>query len=174
MFLKRLDLKAMDVEINAEIIYKAQLMRARIAGDPSRSEMDARRGRTSSPVEVPGRAEVWRDSPLFSFLFRPYAYLLIPGALAAMTSPLEFRIASLVLAIQDSLLLDGDGFRGDVHHSRRHPSLMSMLSPPARLLLRVVGHLGTTMLQEDPRPRRDDQGPAPRISRCHAADDQRS
>ena len=79
-FLRTLDLKAMDAEINAEIIYKAQLMRARISEVPAtltwtRADDAARPFRPSRSVA----------GFLFAaFLFRPYAFFLIPGLLLTL------------------------------------------------------------------------------------------
>lgn len=76
VFLRSLNLKAMDIEINAEIIYKAQLLRARIIEVPATLEWD------------PGRASSFRMSrsvaayAFSGFLFRPFAFFIVPGLLA--------------------------------------------------------------------------------------------
>ncbi|MGI9585955.1 MAG: glycosyltransferase family 2 protein, partial [Acidimicrobiia bacterium] len=77
VFLRRLDLKAMDVEINAEIIYKAQLMRARITEIPAHLEWTRNGDEDGRDSFRPGRSV--SGFAFVSFLFRPYAYFLIPG-----------------------------------------------------------------------------------------------
>ncbi len=97
VFLRRLDLKAMDVEINAEIIYKAQLMRARIAEIPAHLEWTRSDTGDARPPFRPGRSVA--GFAFVSFLFRPYAYFLVPGAVAT-TAAVGFWIAALVLLLQ--------------------------------------------------------------------------
>ena len=160
VFLKRLDLKAMDVEINAEIIYKAQLMRARIAEIPADLKW-TRGAEDDSPAKFrPSRSVA--GFAFVSFLFRPYAYFLIPGALAALVA-LGFWIAALVLAIQDSSSSTATAF--GVMFTILAAILLGMgvLSAQAKRYFEELFHLGTTMLQEVRNPRHDDQGPAPRI-----------
>lgn len=66
VFLKRLDLKAMDVEINAEIIYKAQLMRAHIAEIPA--DLTWARGQEDgSPPKFRPYRSSFGPTPVFSF-----------------------------------------------------------------------------------------------------------
>ena len=160
VFLKRLDLKAMDVEINAEIIYKAQLMRARIAEIPADLEW-TRREEDGSPAKFrPSRSVA--GFAFVSFLFRPYAYFLIPGALAALVA-LGFWIATLVLAIQSSSSSTTTVF--GVMFTILAAILLGMgvLSAQAKRYFEELFHLGTTMLQEERNPRHDDQGPTPRF-----------
>jgi glycosyltransferase involved in cell wall biosynthesis len=97
VFLRRLDLKAMDVEINAEIIYKAQLMRARIADIPAHLEWTRSDAGDARPPFRPGRSVA--GFAFVSFLFRPYAYFLVPGAVAT-TAAVGLWIAALVLLVQ--------------------------------------------------------------------------
>lgn len=97
VFLKRLDLKAMDVEINAEIIYKAQLMRASITEIPAHLEWTREDGDDSRSPFRPSRSVA--GFAFVSFLFRPYAYFLVPGAIA-IAAAVGFWIASLVLLLQ--------------------------------------------------------------------------
>lgn len=79
-FLQVLNLKAMDTEINIEIIYKAQLLRARIVEIPahldwtyaSRPEAEAR----VSSIKVT-RSTV--SSIFQAFIFRPFMFFIVPG-----------------------------------------------------------------------------------------------
>ena len=78
-FLNALNLKAMDYEINPEIIYKAQLLRARIVEIPAhldwRFQKAEGKTRRSSMRILRGIM-----SCLFTgFIFRPFMFFIIPG-----------------------------------------------------------------------------------------------
>lgn len=88
-FLSTLDLKAMGTDINTEILFKAQLLGARIVEVPAHldwtNQRDRRGGRTSS-------LKVRRSTSSYAFagfMFRPVAFFVVPGmvllALAAYT-----------------------------------------------------------------------------------------
>ena len=85
-FIHSLNLKAMDYEINPEIIYKAQLLRARIIEIPAHLDWSLQNGkgrlRKSSMKFVRGII-----SGLFSgFLFRPFMFFLLPGLFLLLVS----------------------------------------------------------------------------------------
>lgn len=81
VFLHSLDLKAMGTEINAEILYKAQILRARVVEVPAHldwTELRAANHERSAPIRI-RRASM---SYLFSgFMFRPVVFFVIPGLL---------------------------------------------------------------------------------------------
>jgi glycosyltransferase involved in cell wall biosynthesis len=78
-FIQALNTKAMDMGINPEIIYKAQLLRARIIEIPAhldwsfQKDLDTKR---SSSMKI-----LWNIlSSLFAgFIFRPFMFFIIPG-----------------------------------------------------------------------------------------------
>ena len=160
VFLNRLDLKAMDVEINAEIIYKAQLMRARIAEIPA--DLKWTRGDDGgSPAKFrPSRSVA--GFAFVAFLFRPYAYFLIPGALAAVVA-LGFWIAAMVLALQNSSTSTVTVFGVMFTIVAAILLGMGVLSAQAKRYFEELFHLGTTMLQEERKPRPDDPDLASRL-----------
>jgi hypothetical protein len=85
-FLSTLNLKAMDNEINPEIIYKAQLLRARIEEIPAHldwsSQNNVKEERVSSIRISRGIL-----SGLFSgFIFRPFMFFVLPGFLLILIS----------------------------------------------------------------------------------------
>jgi glycosyltransferase involved in cell wall biosynthesis len=85
-FLQSLDLKAWDFEINTEIIYKAQLLRARIVEIPAHLDWSRQRAvgdRRRSSIRV--RRAV-ASQAFSSFLFRPFMYFVIPGMLVMVLS----------------------------------------------------------------------------------------
>jgi len=78
VFLHKLNLKAWDFEIDTEIIYKAQILRARIVEVPAHLDWTDR-------LEVPERGLSIRvlrgilGQGFSSFLFRPFIYFIVPG-----------------------------------------------------------------------------------------------
>lgn len=78
-FLQGLDLKAWDFEINTEIIYKAQILRAHIVEIPAHldwTEQAALGAQRTSSLRV---ARGVASQAFSSFLFRPFAFFIIPG-----------------------------------------------------------------------------------------------
>lgn len=85
-FLSSLDLKAMDAEINMEILYKAQLLRARIIEVPAHLDWtyqnERGEGRKSSV-----RLKRSTSSSLFlAFIFRPVWFFIVPGLIVLALS----------------------------------------------------------------------------------------
>lgn len=78
-FLQGLDLKAWDFEINTEIIYKAQVLRARIVEVPAHLDWSRQKAvgdRRRSSIRV---RRAIASQAFSSFLFRPFMYFVIPG-----------------------------------------------------------------------------------------------
>jgi glycosyltransferase involved in cell wall biosynthesis len=85
-FIKSLNLKAMDYEINPEIIYKAQLLRARIVEIPAELNWGFQKAIGKSRHSS---MRVIRNiiSCVFSgFIFRPFMFFVVPGTLLLMLS----------------------------------------------------------------------------------------
>ncbi len=84
-FLRKLNLKAWDFEINTEIIYKAQVLRALILEIPAHLDW-------SDQLEVPERGSSIRvmrgivGQSFSSFLFRPFFYFIVPGMLVMLAA----------------------------------------------------------------------------------------
>lgn len=85
VFLHKLNLKAWDFEINTEIIYKAQVLRALIVEIPAHLDW-------SDQLKVPERGSSIRvmrgilGQGFSSFLFRPFTYFIAPGLLVAIAA----------------------------------------------------------------------------------------
>ncbi len=80
-FIRGLSLKSMGPEINTEIMYKAQIMRARVAEVPAHLDWS---GQTERVVSRRVPLLVGRTSKLLvfaSFLYRPILFFIIPGLL---------------------------------------------------------------------------------------------
>ena len=80
-FIRSLDLKAMGPEINTEILYKAQIMRARVVEIPAHldwSEQSERMQTRKVSLRVSNTSKLLVFA---SFLFRPLLFFVIPGLL---------------------------------------------------------------------------------------------
>jgi glycosyltransferase involved in cell wall biosynthesis len=78
-FLRSLDLKAWDFEVNTEIIYKAQLLRAHIVEIPAHLDWTGQRAVGSARVSsIRVRRSVVAQA-FTSFLFRPFMFFILPG-----------------------------------------------------------------------------------------------
>ena len=78
-FLKTLNLKTVDAEINPEIIYKAQILRAHIVEIPAHLDWTFRRTggkRRRSAVKL---SRSIASSTFSAFLFRPFMFFIVPG-----------------------------------------------------------------------------------------------
>jgi glycosyltransferase involved in cell wall biosynthesis len=146
VFLRRLDLKAMDVEINAEIIYKAQLMRASITEIPAHLEWTRSGEDGDIPKFRPSRSIA--GFAFVSFLFRPYAYFLIPGAIAAAVA-IGLWLAMLILALGSGSIL-GVALMASMFTILAAILLgMGVLSAQAKRYFEELFHLGTVVLQSN-------------------------
>ena len=109
-FIRGLSLKSMGPEINTEILYKAQIMRARVAEVPAhldwsdQAERMAKR-KVSLSVSLTSKLLVFA-----SFLFRPIWFFLVPGLLL-----LAISLWSAWLAVRDG------AERGEQPSRRRRP-----------------------------------------------------
>lgn len=144
VFLRRLYLKAMDVETNAEIIYKAQLMRARITEIPAHLKWTRDGEEGNTPKFRPSRSIA--GFAFVSFLFRPYADFLIPGTIAAVIA-IGFWVGVLVLSF-------GDGIPSDTAVMASMFTIlaailmgMGVLSAQAIRHFEELFHLGTSTLR---------------------------
>jgi glycosyltransferase involved in cell wall biosynthesis len=81
-FLRRLNLKAMDVDINPEIIYKAKILRARIVEVPAHLHWMSEKNDDGKPSRRQSNLALMRtvlQSFLSGFIFRPFMFYLLPG-----------------------------------------------------------------------------------------------
>lgn len=78
-FLATLNLKAMDAEINTEIIYKAQLLRARIVEIPAHLDWSFQQERTGERRSSLRMRRSTLSSMFLAFIFRPFMFFIVPG-----------------------------------------------------------------------------------------------
>ncbi len=85
-FIRSLDLKSMGPEINTEILYKAQIMRARVVEIPAHLDWTDQEERMRSR-KVSIRVSTTSKLLMFSsFLFRPIVFFLVPGILVLIVA----------------------------------------------------------------------------------------
>ncbi len=85
-FVASLNLKATDMEVNAEILYKAQLLRARVVEIPAHLDWGFQKKvgkkRVSSMRTLRGIA----GSLMSGFIFRPFMFFMVPGFILLLIS----------------------------------------------------------------------------------------
>jgi hypothetical protein len=98
-FIRTLDLKAADVDVNTEIIYKSQILRARIEEIPAFLDWTGLEDRR--PVTGFNTRLYWTTAKqmVSGFLFRPFIFFLVPGIVLLLLS-MVLAVACLV-AISD-------------------------------------------------------------------------
>jgi nitrate reductase NapE component len=90
-FLRSLDLRSMDAEINTEIVYKARILHARIVEIPA--HLDWSFASTGGQRRRATNFRVSRStlSSLFSsFLFRPFVFFMLPGLILLAVAAYSF------------------------------------------------------------------------------------
>jgi Glycosyl transferase family 2 len=148
-FVRSLDLKSMGPEINTEILYKAQIMRARITEIPAHLDWTDQEERLRTR-KVSLRVSTTSKLLMFSsFLFRPIYWFLIPGlvvlAIAAWTLG---GVAWLVAQEFDEQTSGGLDHRitqafADAYESRPHSFIVGGFSLVIGVQLLSLGLLAT-------------------------------
>ncbi len=144
-FVSALNLKAMGSEVNTEILYKAQLLRAHVVEIPAHLDWTAMRG-------LPRRSTMRLASStirslLSAFIFRPFMFFIVPGVLLGL-----FGIASIASAFGNG------GANGSLHdwHVAGIVALivsalmlfLGILTLQAKRYFEELFHLGTSILRE--------------------------
>lgn len=140
-FVSGLNLKAMGTEVNTEIFYKAQLLRAHIVEIPAHLDWTAMRS-------VPRRSTIRLAnstirSLLSAFIFRPFMFFIIPGVALAVaglgvlgwsfdrSGAGEWRVASETCLVISAVML-----------------FLGILTLQAKRYFEELFHLGTSILRE--------------------------
>ncbi|MGZ6966298.1 MAG: glycosyltransferase family 2 protein [Acidimicrobiia bacterium] len=90
-FLRGLDLRAMDTEINTEIIYKARLLHARIVEIPAHLDWSFHQTGGTRRAATNFRVTSSTVSSVFSsFLFRPFLFFMLPGLILLAVATYSF------------------------------------------------------------------------------------
>jgi glycosyltransferase involved in cell wall biosynthesis len=137
-FVSALNLKAMGTEVNTEILYKAQLLRAQVVEIPGHLDWTVMQA-------VPRRSTVRLASGtirslLSAFIFRPFMFFIIPGLVIGVLG-----IAGLVWNVSG----------GDLHVVAEALLIVSavmlflgILTLQAKRYFEELFHLGTSILRE--------------------------
>jgi glycosyltransferase involved in cell wall biosynthesis len=84
LFIRRLSLWAMDVDINPEIIHKAKILRARIVEVPARLNWQPKRKGVARTKRSQSTRRILRSiiqSFVSGYMFRPFMFFIMPGLL---------------------------------------------------------------------------------------------
>jgi glycosyltransferase involved in cell wall biosynthesis len=101
-FLSTLDLKAMGTDINTEILFKAQMLGARIVEVPAHLDWSTQQNRRSRTNSLKVRSST-TSYAFAGFLFRPVAFFVVPGMvlLALATYTLTWVLYNTFLHYQE-------------------------------------------------------------------------
>ena len=117
-FIRSLSLKSMGPEINTEIIYKAQVLRARVAEIPAHLDWSDQAERMAKR-RVPLRVSTTSKLLVFAgFLFRPILFFIIPGVLLLAVS--AWSAGSLLLTVLHEAQDDRGGLDYRLTHAFAH------------------------------------------------------
>ena len=96
-FIRSLNTKAMGPEINTEILYKAQILRARVKEVPAHLDWSGQ-GERMKLRKVSLRVSTTSKLLMFaSFLFRPIVFFLVPGVLLGLVA--TWTLGSVFLSV---------------------------------------------------------------------------
>ncbi len=178
-FLRSLDLRAVDADINTEIIYKARILHARIVEIPAHLDWSfASTDGERRPVE--GRVTGATVSSLFSsFLFRPFLFFVLPGLVLLAVSLYSFGwvVWHVAQVYGDPSAHGNSGLTGAIQNAYRqapHTFLIAGITLVLSLQLVSLGviaaqakryfeelyHLGTSVLRRTTRRIDDPHGTA--------------
>ena len=168
-FLRSLDLRAVDSDINTEIIYKARLLHARIVEIPAHLDWSfTTTGGRRRAVE--GRVTGATISSLFSsFLFRPFLCFVLPGLVLLAVAGYSFAWVCWHVAdvYGDPSRFGNSGFTGAIQNAyERAPHTfliagitfvlafqlisLGVIAAQAKRYFEELYHLGTTVLRRVP------------------------
>jgi hypothetical protein len=96
-FIRSLDLKAMGPEINTEILYKAQIMRARVVEIPAHLDWSDQTERIKTRKVSLRVSNTSKLLVFASFLFRPLVFFVIPGLVLLLIS--AWTLGAVAIAV---------------------------------------------------------------------------
>lgn len=170
-FVRSLDLRAVDAEINTEIIDKARILHARIVEIPAHLDWSfAATGGKRRSVE--GRLTKATLSSLFSsFLFRPFLFFMLPGLVLLAVAAYSFGwvVWHVAQVYGDPSPLGNSGLTGAMRNAydrAPHTFLVTgitfvlalqlislgVIAAQAKRYFEELYHLGTSVLRRTSRP----------------------
>lgn len=134
-FVAKLSLKANDIEINTEIIYKAMLLRGRIVEIPAHLDWSAIVDRIAARPSSFKIAKGILTYALSGFYFRPFVFFFLPGIVALLLSLylagwMVWHVSDAYGAIQPGAFIDDrlSNAIGQVFRERPHAFFAFALS----------------------------------------------
>jgi glycosyltransferase involved in cell wall biosynthesis len=85
-FINALDLKSMDMEINPEIIYKSQLLRALIVEIPAHLNWGIQKAKGKTRISKMRLVRGILSALMSGFIFRPFMFFMLPGIMLLLVS----------------------------------------------------------------------------------------
>jgi glycosyltransferase involved in cell wall biosynthesis len=170
-FLRSLDLRSVDSEINTEIIYKARILHANVVEIPAHLDWTfATTDGHRRPVE--GRLAGATRSSLFSaFLFRPFWFFVLPGLVLLLIAAYSFGwvVWHIAQVWGEPSQFGNSGLTGAVQNAYErapHTFLLTgitfvlafqlislgVVAAQAKRYFEELYHLGTSSLRRTPRP----------------------
>ncbi len=151
-FLRTLNLKAMDIEINTEILYKARILRARIVEIPARLEWELRK--EGAERQRVSSLRVGRSTAAYvftGFLFRPVPLFVLPGvALLSVAMALTVYVLVHLFLVGGHELNDHIGvlvITGSAYVIGVQLVMLGLLAVQAKRYYEELFHLGTSILR---------------------------
>ena len=111
VFIRSLNLKSMGPEINTEILYKAQILRARVVEIPAHLDWTGQDERMQARKVSLRVSKTSKLLMFLTFLFRPITFFIIPGLLLLFISVLT--LGSLSVTVWNEYM---DASGGNVDH----------------------------------------------------------
>ena len=150
-FIRSLDLKAMGPEINTEILYKAQIMRARMVEIPAHldwSDQTERMKQRKVSLRVSNTSKLLVFA---SFLFRPLVFFVFPGLVLLLVSAWTLGAVAIDVA-SEFFKVDGERPYQPNHGPGNDPyTIRELTTDEARRTTCIVG---STARHSSHRPRR--------------------
>jgi glycosyltransferase involved in cell wall biosynthesis len=123
-FLEKLHLKAMDTDINPEIIYKAMILRARIVEMPAHLKWGDNKDTQTGAKKRSSSMRILRSvlsSILSGFFFRPFMFFILPGLILMLLSlyPIAWAFIHAFASYAKMMGVGGFGFSDAVAQAFR-------------------------------------------------------
>jgi len=147
-FIKKVNLKTKDYEINPEILYKAMILRARISEIPATLDWSAQRKAKNRKSHLKIGRGIFSGF-MSSFIFRPYIYFLAVGFITLLVSLyiigwIFYHTITVMPELNIEVNYFDDRFSyalGEVFHERPHSFLVGGFTFMVSLLFLGIGFI---------------------------------
>jgi glycosyltransferase involved in cell wall biosynthesis len=147
-FIKKVNLKTRDYEVNPEILYKAMILRARIREIPARLDWSAQKKKKNRKSHLKVGRGIFSGF-MSSFIFRPYIYFLAVGFITLVVSLyiigwIFYHTITVMPELEIEVNYFDDRFSyalGRVFHERPHSFLVGGFTFVVSLLFLGIGFI---------------------------------